>query len=268
MFRTAEIQKNLLILIGILSFSYILIFLLAPKDIADYTVADTSYLSETKNRLLIKTAYDYNDKEDIQSFPVNLGNWKGSNFRYSDSVYLMLKADILMSRGYTASEDLIWMDIINSKVGESFHNQKICVRGSGWIVDNESIAEFRISDPPNPFTKLYANRLDISKKDKKQVMVYWFMFKRFGHNDAVTMVRLTSPVIDNETATFDSIKGFVENELFEAMYENAKSENITSAEYIIRKYGKTGFIAIVLVMLAPICLVFIGIRRKIKVSNE
>jgi hypothetical protein len=160
------------------------------------------------------------------------------------------------------------MDIINSKVGESFHNQKVCVSGSGWNVDNESIAEFRVSDPPNPYTKLYANRLDISKKDKKQVMVYWFMFKRFGGNDAVTMIRLTSPVIDNETATFDSIKGFVENELFVAMYENAKSENITSAEYIIREYGRTGMIAIALLLIAPISLVFIGIRRKVKEYKE
>lgn len=262
MFWTAANQKNLLILIGIISVSYIIIFLLAPKDIADYTVADTSYWSETKNRLLIKTAYEYSNKDDIQSFPVNLGNWKGSDFRYSDSVYAMLKADILMSRGYTLDKDLIWMDIINSKVGESFHNQKVCVRASGWNVDNESIAEFKVSDPPNPYTRLYANRLDISKKDKKQVMVYWFMFKKFGGNDAVTMIRLSSPVINNETATFNSIKGFVENELFEAMYDHAKSENITYAEYIIKEYGITGIVAMALVLIAPISLVFIGIRRK------
>jgi hypothetical protein len=147
-------------------------------------------------------------------------------------------------------------------VGESFHNQKVCVRASGWNVDNESITEFRVSNPPNPYTKLYANRLDISRKGKKQVMVYWFMFKKFGGNDAVTMIRLSSPVIDNETATYDSIKGFVENELFYAMYESAKSENITFAEYIIREYGKTGIVGLALVVLAPIILVFIGIRRK------
>lgn len=239
-----------------------MIFLLAPKDIADYTVADTSYFSETNNRLLIKTAYEYSNKKDIQNFPVNIGNWKGSDFRYSDSVYTMLKADILMSRAYTSGKDLIWMDIINSKVGESFHNQKVCVQGSGWKIDNESIAEFRVSDPPNPYTKLYANRLDISKKDKKQVMVYWFMFKKFGENDAVTMIRLSSPVIVNRTTTFDSIKDFAENELFDAMYERAKSENINYAEYIIKEYGKTGMVAIALVLLAPIILMFIGIRRK------
>ncbi len=262
MFRTAANQKNLLILIGILSLSYVIIFLLAPKDIADITVADTAYWRETENRLLLKTAYEYNKEEDIQGFPVNLGDWKSFDFKYSDFVYEMLKADILMSRGYTSGGNLVWMDIINSKAGESFHRQDICVKGAGWNIDNESIAEFRIADPPNPFTRLYANRLDISKKDQKQVMVYWFMFKRFGRNDSVTMIRLSSPVIHNETATFNSIKDFVESELFDAMYQRAKPENITMAEYIIRKYGKTGMAAITLGVVAPIGLVLLGIRRK------
>lgn len=263
MFRTAKIQKNILILIGILAFSYVLIFLLAPKDIADYTVADTEYWRETGNRLLLKTAYEYNKKEDIQAFPKNLGDWKSFDFRYPDAVYAKLNADILMSRAYTAGYgSLVWMDIINSKVGESFHKQRICVEGAGWNVDNETIAEFRIANPPNPFTKLYANRLDISKGDKKQVMVYWFMFRKFGGNDAVTMIRLSAPVTYNETSTFDSIKNFIESQLFYAMYQRAQPENITVAEHILREYGNAGMLAIALGLLVPISLVFIGIKRK------
>ncbi len=37
---------------------------------------------------------------------------------------------------------------------------------TGWYVDNEGIAEFKIANDPNPFTKLYADRLDISKEDE------------------------------------------------------------------------------------------------------
>ena len=67
-FRTAAIQKNLLILIGILFLSYVIIFLFSPKDIADYTVADTEYWRETGNRLMLKTSFEYNNKEDIKAF--------------------------------------------------------------------------------------------------------------------------------------------------------------------------------------------------------
>ncbi len=268
MFRTAEIQKNILILIGFIFLAYVVIFLLAPKDIADYTIADTEYWRETGNRLMLKTAYNYNTKENVQSFPKTLGDWNGMNFKKREGVYEKLNADVLLSRAYTKEDgerEIIWMDIIHSKVGESFHKQKICVEGMGWKVDNDSIVEFSIAGGSNFYTKLYANKLDISKKDHKQVMVYWFMFKKFGLNssDAVTMIRISAPVLNNQTstATFSSIKGFVEDQLFNAMYESALQENPTVAEYLVSRYGKLGMFAIMLIVSVPIGIVIVGIRQ-------
>jgi hypothetical protein len=250
-------------LIGLLLLCSVIIFLVAPNDIADYTIADTEYWHETGNRLMLKTAYDYNNKEEIQAFPKDLGDWKGYDFRYSDFVYQTLNADILISRTYVKGYGkIVWMDIINSKVGESFHKQNICVEGSGWTVDNDSILEFKIGNPGNPFTRLDANMLKISKENKKQIMVYWFMFKKFGSNDAVTMIRLSSPVMINESATFDSLKDFVQNQLFNAMYQSVESENITVAEYIIGKYSTAGILAISLCIIIPLSLIALGIKRK------
>lgn len=248
-------------MIGIILFSYIIIFLLSPKDIADITIADTEYWSETKNRLLVKTAYEYNSKEDLQDFPQVLGDWKGYDFRYDETVYKLLKADILLSRTYIKNNaSYIWMDIINSKVGASFHNQKICLEA--WNIDNESIAQFKIADATNPFTKLYALRLDYSKPNQRQIMVYWFMFKKFGETDSVSMIRITTPVITNETDAFNSIEDFVENELFNTMYKNAEPETITVAQDIINRYGNTGMVAMTLAILVPLGLVITGLRRK------
>jgi len=72
---------------------------------ADYTVADTEYWRETDNRLLLKTAYEYNNKEDIKSFPTTIGVWKSYDFKYPDSVYDKLNADILMSRAYSGGTE-------------------------------------------------------------------------------------------------------------------------------------------------------------------
>lgn len=264
MFRTTKVQKNILILIGLISLAYITIFLLAPKDVTNYTVADTEYWQETGNRLLLQTAYEYNSKEDIQQFPKNLSDWKGIDFKYQDYVYTNLNTDVLLSRAYTkGNESVIWMDIINSKVGESFHKQNVCVEGAGWTVDNDSIAEFRIADPPNPFTKLYANRLDISKGDEKQIMVYWFMFKKFGSDNGVTMIRISAPVYDNDTeTTFSSVKDFLENQLFGAMYKAREKDEVTTAEYISKEYGNKGSMAMIAVLLMPIGMILIGIRKK------
>ena len=248
-------------MIGIIIFSYVFIFLLSPKDITDYTIADTTYYGETRNRLMLKTAYEYNSKEDLQAFPKVLGDWKGYDFKYDESVYRVLKADILLSRTYKKKNGgYIWMDIINSKVGESFHNQKTCL--AGWDINNESVSEFRIANPPNPFTKLFANRLDYSRKNQSQIMVYWFMFKKVGSIDSVSMIRITTPVTSNGSTAFETINDFIENELFYTMYKMGDTEAVTISEDIIKKYGKTGMASMALALLIPIVLVLAGIRRK------
>lgn len=256
------IQKNVILLIGLITLAYVTIILLAPKNVADYTIADTEYWRETENRLLLKSSFNYNDKDSILSFPKTLGNWTSFDYRYPEFVYKQLNADILISRGYRKdNKNIIWIDIINSKTGESFHKQKICVEGAGWRIDNETIDEFNIAKPPNLFTRLKVNRLDISKGKNRQIMVYWFMFKKFGFNDSVVMIRLSSPIKNNSVETFDNLKSFVEGQLFQTMYETKEPEE-TNIEYIIKRYGNKGVIAIILILLAPIGIIFTGIRMK------
>ncbi len=252
-----------MILIGLISLAYILVFLLSPKNITDYTIVDTEYWGQTKNRLLTKTAYDYNNKESLQAFPKNLENWRGYDYKYSENVYKVLNADIILSRAYNnINGDIIWVDMINSKTGESFHKQKICVEGGGWTIDKENIAEFKIADPPNPFTKLYANRLDISKDNEKQLIIYWFMFKKFGSKDAVTMIRLASPVNNNTKETFNSVKYFVESQLFDAMYKKGEIDTITNAENIYKESGNKGLFAMIMAIIIPIGITLVGVMKK------
>ena len=248
---------------GILLLAYVVIFLVSPKDITDYTVVDTEYWRETGNRLMLKTAYEYNSKEALAVFPITLGEWRGFDFKYPDSVYKTLNADVLMSRTYVKNNTgFLWIDFINSKVGASFHKQNICLEGAGWHIDNESIAQFNIANDRNPYTKLYANRLDYSKGNEKQIMVYWFMFKKFGSKDDVSMVRISTQVINNETATFGIMKDFVEGELFKTMYKKAEPDTITVAEDIMKTYGNSGMIAVAMGILIPFGLIFAGVRRK------
>lgn len=93
-------------------------------------------------------------------------------------------------------------------------------------------------------------------------MVYWFMFKKFGAKDAVSMVRISTPVIYNETEAFSTIKKFVENELFKEMYKQSGPETITMAEDIIDEYGNTGIVAMGLSLLIPLGFVFTGLYRN------
>lgn len=239
-----------------------MIFLLSSKDITDYTVADTEYWRETKNRLLLKTAYEYNSKSDLETFPRNLSDWRGFDYKFPEATYKTLKADIILSRSYAKKDGIVWFDIINGRTGESFHIPTVCLKGAGWNIDRESIAEFDIAEGNNPFTKLYANRVDYSKKDEKQLMIYWFMFKKFGSKDAVSMVRISTPVIYNENDAFSTIKKFVENELFKTMYQKGDADIITNAEDIQIKYGNKGLLAMIMAILIPLGMTIIGVMKR------
>ncbi len=222
-----------------------------------YTVVDTEYWRETGNRLLVKTAYDYNNKSDIEAFPAKLNEWNSYDYKYPQTVYEKLNADILLSRAYTQGfGKIIWLDIINSKVGESFHKQKICVEGAGWTIVNESVARLSVGKMDyNPYLSLYANRLDLVKNNERQVMLYWFMFKKFESDNAVTMIRLSAPVATNYSDTFDVMNEFVEKQLFTAMYKEA-GPTYTVAEKITKSYGTGGIIIIFTAILFPIALIF------------
>ncbi|MCD4844272.1 MAG: EpsI family protein [Methanosarcinales archaeon] len=260
MFRTAEIQKDPIALIGIILLAYVLLFLFAPHDIMDFTVVDTEYWHETENRMIVKSAYDYNNKESIEQFPATLDDWSSFDYKYSDVVYDNLNAEAVLTRGYKNENDLVWMDIIHSKVGESFHKQKICVEGGGWTVVNESVVRIDIgASKYNPYTFLCANRLDIEKDGRKQVMMYWFLFKKFGSSNAVTMIRLSSPVSNDYSETFDTMSQFVRDQLFEEMYENV-GKTPTVIEMLF--YGNKILAAVVifLALFIPLGLIF---NRKI-----
>ncbi|MDY6959196.1 MAG: exosortase-associated EpsI family protein [Halobacteriota archaeon] len=246
--------------IGLIALAYVLIALLAPQDITDYTAIDTSYWRETDNRLLLKTSYEYNNISEIEGFPESLGKWKGYDFSYSERVYETLEADILLSRAYTKDRTLIWMDIINSKSGKSFHDPKVCYGGK-WNILNETVEELHVTGNKSylTYSRMHVNKLELENKenpDDKQVVLYWFMFKRFNDEHGVTMIRLSSPVRANVNESYDLMKTFVEEELFSAMYESEISEK-TVARSLIDRYGSPAIILIVLLIGAPVTLILL-----------
>lgn len=247
--------------IGIIVLSFVSMALLAPQGIADYTAIDTSYWRETENRLLVKTSYEYNDIAKISNFPDSLGSWKGYDFSYSERVYEKLEADILLSRAYTQDRTLIWMDIINSRSGKSFHDPKVCYSGR-WNIVNESIEELHVTGNKSylTFSKMCVNKLELENKEnpsERQVVIYWYMFERFNDEQGVTMIRLSAPVRSDINETLGFLKSFVEDELFDAMYESEITEK-TVAEGLIERHGGLGMILILVLTGVPVILIFFG----------
>ena len=251
-----DIKSYFLIIVGVIWISFIAILLLAPANIADYTVIDVAF-HKTEYRLIGKTAYNFNDPKDIAKIPHVINGWKGIDFRYPERVYEILDADIILSRAYSKNGKLVWLDIINSDKRKSFHDPRVCYGGS-WNIVRESIEciEFKTSSNLT-FDKIYVNRLDLEyKKDPniKLVALYWFMFRG---GEGVTMFRLSSPANDYNS-TCEVLKDFAKD-LLGLVYKEVKKPR-TVAESLIDRYGKLGYAVIVLSVVPALVAISMGLR--------
>ena len=160
MSETADVRATFVIILGIILFSAALLVVLAPENLAEYTVIDTAF-HKTDHRLIGKTAYNFNNASEIAKFPRKIDGWIGVDFRYPRRVYEVLEADIILSRAYSKDGSIIWMDIINSDKRKSFHDPRVCY-GSRWNIVHEKIesidfnsSSFRPSSHPQSIVKTY-----------------------------------------------------------------------------------------------------------------
>ena len=253
-----DVRGYFLVIIGMVWISFVAIFLLAPENLADYTVIDVAF-HKTEYRLIGKTAYNFNDPKDIAKIPHRIDGWRGVDFRYPERVYEILDADIILSRAYSKGGQLVWVDIINSDKRKSFHDPRVCYGGS-WNIINEKVESIEFENRSSViFDRIYVNRLDLENKNDpnlRLVVLYWFMFRG---GEGVTMFRLSSPAKDyNET---DEILKDFAKDLLGLVYEEVRRPK-TVAEGWIESYGALGCLGIVALTMPAFCLMFIGLRSR------
>jgi hypothetical protein len=246
--------------LGIILLALVVIFLLAPYDIADYTLVDVKSGQRTEYGVLVKTSYQFNNKSDIERFPRHLEDWNGYDFVYPQYIYEAIDADIMLSRVYRNGDEEVWMDIINSKVIKSFHDPRICF-GRTWDILNDTVEEINLVGNKSyiPFGKMFVNKLEMRHKKDANIslaMMYWFMFKPSFQERSITMIRLTSPVKGSFDQTFALMKSFLERELFDAMYQGKAEEARTIAENLIGVYGYAGYFVLLFFIAVPVSLIF------------
>lgn len=255
----SDVKAAFMILLGIILFSVALLVVLAPENITKYTVIDTAFY-KTDHRLIGKTAYDFNNASEIARFPKKIDRWKGVDFRYPERIYRILEAKIILSRAYSKGGHIIWMDIINSDKRKSFHDPRVCY-GASWNIVKEGVVEIPMNNTSAAvFEKIYVNRLYlVNKKDpgRKLVAIYWFMFRG---GEGVTMIRLSSPVVKNYTATYDIMKEFT-RDVMNLMYREVKKPR-SVGEVWIEEYGFAGYAGIAALFLPSVILICLGVVSR------
>ena len=255
----ADIKATFLIILGVILLSAALLVVLAPENLAEYTVIDTAF-HKTDHRLIGKTAYNFNNASEIAKFPRKIDDWTGIDFRYPERIYEMLEADIVLSRAYSKGGNVIWMDIINSDKRKSFHDPRICYGGS-WNIVNESVEEISMNlTPAVIFERIYVNKLNLENKKnpaRKLVVLYWFMFRG---GEGVTMIRLSSPVTGDYESTYEIMEGFV-REIMGVMYEEViKPRSV--GEVWVDEYGFAGYVGVAALFLPSLILIGLGVKMN------
>lgn len=110
----------------------------------------------------------------FSSLPLQLGDWNGQEYFFSDETNQVLKADTYAFRKYTSSERKeLWLFIAyfkSQKYGSQIHSPKNCLPGSGWKI----MSRKKILIKTDIDSDLKANKLLISDKLSSEVMYYWF----------------------------------------------------------------------------------------------
>lgn len=112
---------------------------------------------------------------DFNVIPMETAQYFGTEHRFDDSTYIILKADTTTLRMYrTLGEgDVYWLFMAyfsSQKYGSQIHSPKHCLPGGGYKI--VTIDPYKISLPDG--RTLLANRLLIANDQNKELMFYWF----------------------------------------------------------------------------------------------
>lgn len=159
------------------------------------------------------------DREPFSTFPMRIDN-KNVSLSYLESDVLnILRPDdyFLGSYAKTGEEPVSLYMVYYSQQheGSALHSPRVCIPGGGWIIDEESVAEFQLRGIAQ---KQAVNRVVIRKGEYTQLVYYWIdqMGTTFTNEYLARASLLKSAVLDNRSdGALVRVNVMVENDNFE-----------------------------------------------------
>lgn len=170
-------------------------------------------------------------RKSLSEFPMQIGEWKGKEEKFSPQIYDVLGVDDSILANYRNSKELyinLYIGFYKSqRKGDLIHSPKNCMPGAGWnIVDSNLI---NIAKAPNGEKNVKIIKLILRNGDKRQLMLYWFHSRGriiaseywqkiflvvdsiFKHRTDGSFVRLITPISgDDEHAALTRLVNFAE----------------------------------------------------------
>ena len=157
-------------------------------------------------------------RRSLSAFPMQIGEWRGKEERFSDKIYEVLGVDDSIMANYTNPKGgpiNLYIGFYDSqRKGDLILSPKNCMPGAGWNIVETNLIDIRQA-PGNEATAKVI-KLMLQNGTKRQVMLYWFHSRGriiaseywqkiylvldsiFRHRTDGSFVRLIAPVIDND----------------------------------------------------------------------
>lgn len=168
------------------------------------------------------------DRVALETFPDQLGDWRGVDRVIDDQVLDILRADDLLARSYTGANgarvDLLTVYYHKLTEGSSIHSPEVCLPAGGWEVGAWEPTVITLDDAAK--TAIPLNRAIIRKGNSRQLVYYWF--QQAGR-------RITSDYAAKFYTIVDSLsRGRTEGALVRLITSVAPGESIDRADARLR----------------------------------
>jgi EpsI family protein len=164
------------------------------------------------------------DKLDVHTFPMTVGEWRGSELPITEREYDILETRNLISREYAnPAGEKLYLFIVYSETNRSvFHPPEVCMMGSGLDITDKQIEKFSVGN------KVYAtNKIFAGKDQYKEIILNCYkagniytsdfylqqtrlaLHQIFGRNVPGATLRVAMSIGKDDRATLTTLKDFL-----------------------------------------------------------
>lgn len=262
-----DIYRRYSLFIGLFLFVCVVILLLSSPG--SFLTKRVSFITDelyhsSGSDVDIKTKIHFSDVEQMQSFPEQLGDWDGYDYRATE-VEKTLGADLLLLRGYyrPGLYQPLFLTILQAATESSFHSPQMCFEGVGYKIAEDGKDTIPIPDPVwaevNTSIEIPVNILSVYKERngevaERRIVMYFYVKDNRLLSDIVTMVEVQAlaPLDGPYDGILDEVKTFTA-EAIPYMFEPADTRNSTLLERMLGR-GVLGYAAVIILVFIPIAI--------------
>ncbi|MBL7198865.1 MAG: exosortase-associated EpsI family protein [Anaerolineae bacterium] len=167
--------------------------------------ADIDTWRRTSRERVVSMNHDMRLDADLGALPLEVGDWQGRDIEQVDAQVLeVLDPDSYMLRLYERDDGrYLWLSLIGSRKGTSFHPPQICYGGWHTVVRSEAI--------PLRRGELYVMSLIASRGDETDLVYHSYLWPNRERDlqDGLVMFKVMTDLQGTEDETRDLIRSFV-----------------------------------------------------------